>query len=90
MWVDSGARSTLVDIGGLPGVPRIRFKFDMPGCGCFHQFKGYIDEPFDKLDTELALQDIRSFMKLFLYGNQVSVNYCARCGKKLPEDNDDM
>lgn len=85
LLIPFGGRSTLVDIGGLPGVPMLRLKFNMPGCGCEYNFKAYLYEPFDEAEEELVKTDVKDFLKLFLFGDKYSVNYCSHCGKKLPK-----
>ena len=83
--VNLGKRTTLVDVGGLPGKPLLWIKFNMPGCGCRCNFKANLFEDFDQIDGKEAKEDIHSFMKLFLLGDQYSVNFCSQCGRKLPK-----
>jgi hypothetical protein len=73
-----------VDVGGYPGDKSVRFKFNMPGCGCEYNFKGLLDTPFELSDGNLVKTDIENFMRLFMFGDLVSVNYCQQCGSKLP------
>jgi|WetSurSiteA1Bulk_404760.scaffolds.fasta_scaffold152295_2 hypothetical protein len=83
--VNLGSRTTLVDVGGVPGRPNLWIKFNMPGCGCECQFRARLVDNFERVDTNEAKKDVKDFMKVFLYGDKYSVNFCGQCGRRLPK-----